>query len=309
MTTLNDYMKTSMRLLREKKQDLVSPDELISFINVGRRDLAMRAQCIRVKTPISGAVITGSVIFPGSGYTGGALLEISPPDFPTGVLPFPGGDQAVGSPVVSSGTIASVSITYGGSGYFQPTASVTDTIGTGASVTLQVSPINVLNQNQEVYPFSDVDLTANPGVRAIHMVKGISIIYANYRYSLPVYAFSIYQARVRQYPFQYTYVPAIASQYGQGVDGSFYVYPLPNATYQYELDCLCIPDDLLNDQSFEALPDPWTDAIPYFACYYAMLSLQNFNAAKMYQQLYDEFALRCSTYARPGRMINPYGRY
>jgi hypothetical protein len=167
----------------------------------------------------------------------------------------------------------------------------------------------VLNANQERYNFADVDLSVFPGVQSIYMVRGISVIYANYRYSLPIYPFSEYQSKIRQYPFQYTYVPTMASQHGQGTSGSFYVYPLPSQTYQYELDAFCIPSDLNTDLSVETLPGPWDEGVPYMTCMLGMMSIQNLNAAKFYKEMFDEYAQRYSNYARPGRGFNPYGRY
>jgi hypothetical protein len=309
VATLNDYMKDAQRLLREQRQDLLTPDNLKVYINRARRDIVMRSQCVRVITPISGGIATASVILSGSGYPGGATVAISTPDFPSGTGMFPNGDQATALAIVQSGTVAGVDISYGGAGYFQPIGSIIASSGSGASVTFQVAGINVLTQGKEVYPFSEIDLSATPGAGAVYMVKGISVIYANYRYSLPVYSFSTYQAYIRQYPFQYQYVPTFASQYGQGVNGSFYVFPLPSQTYQYELDCFCLPQELSTDGSFEIIPDPWTDAVPYLACAYGMMALQNYNVATFYKNWYDEFAQRYSNYARPGRAINPYGRY
>jgi hypothetical protein len=306
--SLNDYLQDTQRLLREQKQELLNPDDMVAFINRARREIAMRSQCVRIITPISGAVITGSVTSPGSGYAG-ATLVISAPDFPSGVGPHPSGDQAVGTVAVSGGSLAAVNISYGGSGYFQPQASVVSSGGIGGNVGLAVSPINVITQGREVYPFSGVDLSGNPGAESVYMIRSISIIYANYRYSLPVYPFSTYQSYIRQYPFQYEYVPTFASQYGQGIGGSFYVYPLPSQTYQYELDCFCTPSDLITDLSVEIIPGPWTDAVAYLACAHGMMSLQNYNIANFYKTWYDEFAQRYSDYARPGRMVNPYGRW
>jgi hypothetical protein len=306
---LNTYLKDAQRLLREQNQSDLNPEDLISFINRARREIAMRSQCIRILTPISGAVTGASIVASGTGYPGGATLAITSPDFPSGVAPKPNGDQATGVLFTSGGSLSSVNIVYGGAGYFMPQASVVASSGAGASVTLQVQPLNLLTQGQEVYPFSGVDLTGNPGVQSVYCVMGVSIIYANYRYSLPVYPFSAYQAYIRQYPFQYQYVPTFASQYGQGANGSFYVFPLPSQTYQYELDCLCIPQDLTAALSFEALPDPWTDAVAYLACAHGMMSIQNYNIANFYKSWYDEFAQRYSNYARPGRATNPYGRY
>jgi len=304
MTTLFDYMKETTRLLRESKQELINPNDMITHINRARRDIAMRSQCVRLLTPISGSVSTISIVAYGSSYTG-ATVAITAPDSPSGVAPFPTGNQATATITLSGTSISTVSVTNGGSGYFQPTASIIGN-GSGASVTLTVANINVLTTGQEVYPFSGIFLPT--GYASVYWVQNIAMIYANYRYALPIYPFSMYQAYVRNYPFQYQYVPTFASQYGQGTSGSFYVYPLPSQTYQYELDCLCIPSDLATNTDTEVLPLPWNEAVPYLATCYGFMALQNYNVANYYKQWYDEFVQRYSNYARGTRMVNPYGR-
>jgi hypothetical protein len=307
--TLNTYLKQTMRFLHEAKQSQLGALDLIDYINRSRRETAMRGQCIRRLTPVSGQVLSASVVNPGSGYTLGVTIGISGPDFFPGTKPFPSGAQATAGAIVQNGTIAAVDVLFGGAGYMQPTGSVIASAGTGASVTFTTTPINTLNLAQEVYPFSDIDVTIFPGVQSVYMVKGLSVIFGSYRYSLACYAFSVYQALIRRYTQGFFYVPEICSQFGQGVDGSFYVYPPPSQQYPFELDCFCLPQDLLTDGSTEALPDPWTDAVPYFAASLCYANLQNFNAAKYYEDAFDKFILRHSNYARPGRMVNPYGRY
>jgi hypothetical protein len=303
------YMKDVQRLLREQKQAFLNPQDLIAYINRARREIAMRSQSIRVLTPISGSITGWTVTAGGSGYSDNPTLTITTPDFPSGVLPYPNGAQATAQAIVQSGVITTIDSTYGGAGYFQPQMTITDTTGTGATATPSLTYINELNQGQEVYPFSGVDLSLNPGCMSVYYVRSISILYNNYRYSLPVYSFSIYQAMIRQYPFQYQYVPTFASQFGQGVSGSFYVYPLPSQSYQYELDCQCLPIDLIDDLSVEALPQPWQDSVAFYACHLAMTELQNYNAATYFLTLYEKFAQRFSNYARVGRVTNPYGRF
>lgn len=308
MASLNTYLEQTQRFLRDQRQELLNPGDLREYVNRARREVAMRAQCLRVLTPISGAVTSASIVATGSGYSSSPTITITAPDFPSGGTINPGGAQATAAAIVQSGTISSVDITYGGAGYFQPSATVTDATGDGASVSLTVSSPNVLVANQEVYPFVDVNLDAFPGVESVYMIKSISILYSNFRYSLPCYSFSEYQAKLRRYPVGYSWVPVCCSQFGQGVSGSFYVYPVPSTTYQYELDCLCIPSDLTTNLSDEALPLPWTEAVPYMCAYLCYLELQNYNAAKFYLDQFDMFVNRYSTYARPGRAITMYGR-
>jgi hypothetical protein len=306
-----EYLKQTQRFLREQKQMFENPADLMVYINRARREVAGRTQCIRRLTPISGQVVSGDVVTGGSGYVS-PVATITTPDFPSGVKPSPNGRQATASATMSGGVITDIVINDGGDGYFQPLVTITDATGpgTGATGTLALSPINTLNIGQEVYPFSDIYLGNWPGVDTIHAVHSVSIIYANYRYSLPMYAFSVYQAKIRNYPTLYQYVPAFASQFGQGNGGSFYAYPLPSQTYQWEFDCFCLPTDMTLDNSIpEPIPQPWTDAVPYMAAQLAYMELQNFNAAKFYQQEFDMRTLGYSTQARPGRVTNPYGRW
>lgn len=309
MTTLNQYLQDTQRLLRQAKQELSNPDDLKVYINRARREIAMRSQAIRVLTPISGSVISVVLSDGGSGYSENPTVTISGPDFPSGNWDDPNGAQATAVATVQDGVIVGVDVTYGGAGYFRPTVTITDDTGTGAEATASVSSINILNAGQEQYRFSDINLAAFPGVESVYFVRGVSLIYSNYRYSLPCYPFSVYQSHIRQYPFQYQYVPTFCSQFGQGVNGSFFFYPLPSQTYQMEWDCNCLPINLTDNQSVEALPQPWTDAVMYFAAHIAMLELQQFNAAKGFLELYEKFAQRYSDYARAGRVINPYGRF
>lgn len=307
--TLFTYQQEVQRFLREAKQGLSNPDDLKAYINTARREIAMRAQAIRIVTPISGSVVECTVDEAGSGYSDTPTVTISAPDFPSGGPFSPNGRQATAIATVQFGTISGIDITDGGAGYFSPTVTIEDDTGTGAEASLTLSDFNKLIAGQEEYRFADIDLSAYPGVEEIYFVRGVSVIYSNYRYSLPCYPFSTYQAMIRQYPFQYRYVPTFCSQVGQGAAGTMYFYPLPSQTYQMEWDCQCIPINLENNQSVEALPAPWTEAVKFYAAHLAFLELQNFNAAKYYLELYDKQAQRYSDYPRAGRVTNPYGRY
>lgn len=307
---LNKYIAQVQRFCRDQRQEFLDVGNLTDYINRARREVAGRTQCIRRLTTISGSIKSWTVTNGGSGYSNSPTLTITPPDFPSGATPNPNGAQATATCVVQNGVITAIYSQYGGAGYFQPQMTITDPTGSGATATANVAFINTLNQGQEVYKFSDVDLSMFPGVGSCYAVKSVNIIYSNYRYTVPIYAFSVYQGFIRQYPAgQYQYVPSFGAQYGQGVDGSFYLYPLPSQTYQIEFDMFCLPADLIDDQSVETIPAPWDDVIPYFAAHLAFAELQNWNVSKYMLQLFDDMTLRKSNYARPGRVVNIYGRY
>jgi len=305
---LTEYRKQVQRFIRDARQQFIDIGDIDSYINRARREVAMRTQCIRILTPVSGSIVTIQVLTPGAGYTN-PTVTISPPDFPSGALPNPRGQQAIAVAQQIGGQITNISVSYGGDGYFTSDVTITDPTGSGATAVASTNPINVTSAQQEIYNFSDVPLSQFAGVKGIFAVHGVSFIFANYRYSLPCYPFTTYQAMVRQYPQQFLYVSTIFSQYGQGEGGSLYMYPIPSTAYQMEWDTFCLPSDLITDQDNEAIPGPWTEAVPYFAAHMCYLELQNLNAAKFYLDLYDNMVHRYSGYARPGRMINPYGRY
>ena len=307
--TLHQYLQDTQRLLREQKQILSNPEDLTRYINRARREVAMRSQAIRFLTQVSAPVVSCKVTAGGSGYVA-PTVTISAPDFPSGAPSNPNGRQAIAAATVQGGKITSIEVTDGGDGYFQPTVTITDAAGLGAAATATVGPLSLLNAGQEQYKFSDIDVSSAPGVASVYFVRSASIIYSNYRYSLPCYSFSTYQAKIRNYPAgHYQYVPTIMSQFGQGAGGSLFFFPLPSQPYQLELDCQCLPSDLETNQSVEALPEPWTDAVMYFAAHFAFLEMQNLNGAKGMLELYEKFAQRYSDYSRAGRITNIYGRW
>lgn len=308
MATLFTYVQQTQRFLRDARQEFTNPADLIVYVNRARREVALRTQCIRALTPISGQVVSCQIQSGGTGYTNPTVV-ITPTDFPSGYGPSPNGRQATAFATIEGGVITAINIQDGGSGYFQPQVSITDPTGSGFVGSLTVSPSNNLNIGQEVYPFSSFDFSANPGVGAAYYVRSVAIIYSNYRYLIPFYSFSVYQGYIRQYPFQYQYVPEFATQFLQGTSGDLFLFPLPSQTYQFEVDCQCLPLDLVDNLSVEAIPDPWTDAVPFYAAHLAYLELQDFNRAQGYLAMYEKFTQNFSNFVRIGRTVNPYGRY
>jgi hypothetical protein len=309
VASLFTYMKQVQRFIRDSSQELVDPEDIKEYCNQARREVAMRSQSIRVLPKISGACISVNITNGGTGYTN-PVVTITPPDSPSGMLPFPNGAQATANCIMIGGQIVSVNITYGGSGYFQPQVLISDPTGTGFEATVGTSVNNTLNQGQECYSFSGVDLSSFPGVGNVYNVRGVAVIYSNYRYALPQYSWSFYQSLIRQYvASQYQYVPTFCSQFGQGVNGTLFMYPPPSQAFQMEWDCQCLPQDMIDDQSVEALPAPWDDAVPFYAAFLAFAEMQNMNTSRAYLDLFDRRMNQISAHVRPGRVSNPYGRW
>lgn len=310
MTTLNDYMQQVQRFLRDARQEQLNPEDLLSYINRARRETAMRSQSIRRLTPISGSIISIEVTEGGTGYSDSPTITISDPDYPSSYGENPNGLQATASAVVNNGVIEQITVENGGDGYWQPTVTIEDDTGTGAEAEVsELTYINQLENGKEVYYTADIDMSMYPGVGEVYMIRSIAILFSQFRYTVGLYSFSEYQAKIRQWSAQWRYVPAIASQFGQGASSSYYFYPVPSQSYQAEFDCTCLPADMVDNNSPEALPAPWTDAVPYWAASLCYEELQNWNAAVYYAKKFDDMVQRYSNYARPGQSVNRYGRY
>ncbi len=117
-------------------------------------------------------------------------------------------------------------------------------------------------------------------------------------------------------------VPVVWSQFGQGasgtgamsnsgtgsiLSGSFFLDPPPDINYTLNIDCVCYPQLVAADTDLEAIPYLFTDAVPFFAAYFALLSAQT-NAriadAEKYYGHYSQFLQRArgssnSSVARP----------
>lgn len=160
-----------------------------------------------------------------------------------------------------------------------------------------------LEANQQVYPFSSVVFAGDPPVLGPINVRTIWLRFDSGLVWVAPEAFeefSLYELNV-QTPA--TGSPTRWAQYGQGVFGSIYLAPVPLAVGTAQADCVCYPIPLVDDTTAEAIPYLWTDAVPYFAAYLALLSAQTgartADADKMLQR-YSQFverARRASTSA------------
>lgn len=98
---------------------------------------------------------------------------------------------------------------------------------------------------------------------------------------------------------------------GTDVSGSFYIGPQPDLVYSLLIDCACYPASLVLDADVEAIPFLYTDAVPYFAAYLALLSAQSDarieQAQKMFS-MYQMFVQRADAASAPSVNKHLYER-
>jgi hypothetical protein len=265
VAVLSDYLQQVQRLVGDVDQALFNIEDLRIYVNLARQQVAAEGQCIRWLTPPANGLAAVTPVAVGSGYTT-ASATVSPPDVP--------GVTALVTPNIVGGAITSYTLTNPGSGYmYLPTVTVSGD-GTGATAAATLLYTSRLLPEVETYNYTDVPVAQLlPGAASILTVLDVAVIWQNVRYAGNELSFSQYQAMVRSYTNpNFLYTSFWFAKFGQGTNGSFYAYPVPDQIYPLELDTLLLPAPLVDDSSVELIPDPWTHAIPFYAAFLALLS-------------------------------------
>lgn len=155
---------------------------------------------------------------------------------------------------------------------------------------------------QEVYNFSTINtqVTAtNSGAQSIIFCQSIAVSWGALKPTLDYMIWNDFQAYLRSYSVVLQGQPAKWSQYGQGFGGSAYLWPVPSSIAPMDWDCICAPIPLVDDTTVEAIPDPWTDAIPYFAAYLGLMNSRRPEEAKNMFSTYKEYMSGCRTWSDP----------
>jgi hypothetical protein len=166
---------------------------------------------------------------------------------------------------------------------------------------------------QRAYSFADIDIgvAATTGIAGVIHVRDILYALASGYRKLTPRPWEWFQQFMLNNPVPTPGEPRAWSQYSQGAaapsggsfaSGNFYLDPPPDQVYALSLDCVCYPVTLEDDLTKEAIPYLWTDAVPFFAAYYAYLSSQTAarqaDAGRMYQH-YQTFLERARKAANP----------
>lgn len=151
--------------------------------------------------------------------------------------------------------------------------------------TLAVSP------SAQQYAFSTINLGGASGVSGVLTVRMMNYVVASgvqRVYPRPWPWFELYELCN---PVPVGAPPRIYSQYGQGLNGTFWIN-LPDTTYTLNLDTACFPIDLVDDTTAEAIPSLWTDAVPFYAAWYTLMQLQKPMDAEAMLRTYEQLVSR-----------------
>jgi hypothetical protein len=172
---------------------------------------------------------------------------------------------------------------------------------------------------QQPYPFSGIVLpTASTvsGIQGVININSLSYNSGNGQLWLTPRPWSWFSLYNQNSAVPQNGPPKEWSQFGQGAapgtsgnqasvgGGSFYLSPAPDDVYTINCNCVCYPIPLALDSDPEAIPYLWTDAVPFFAAYFALMSAQTnarmADAANMYKGHYNEFMDRARKQSNAG---------
>lgn len=100
--------------------------------------------------------------------------------------------------------------------------------------------------------------------------------------------------------------PQITSRLQPGLSGTLWFAPSPDAPYPINLDTVAYPSLLVYDSDPEALPVPWTDAVPFYAAYLCCLSMRDAEGAALMWNEYQKFEQRGTQLTTPSRIPSAY---
>lgn len=166
---------------------------------------------------------------------------------------------------------------------------------------------------QRNYNFTAIStgIAAITGIQGVINVRTINYTVASGYQWIPSRPWEWFNQYSLSNPVPVAGAPASWAQYAQGSagtltgssgSGSFYLDPPPDSIYTLNCDCVCYPTVLLDDSTIEAIPYLWTDAVPFFAAYYALLSAQSGarqGEAMRYYEIYEQFVERARKASNP----------
>lgn len=284
MPTLSEYITQTQQLIHDQSFQTISRTDMISYINRARSRTAQDAQCCRLLVSGQGPITTITVTNGGLGYT-------SPTIIITGGM----GTGATATATIGlGGAITAITVTNPGSNYSPPlTVQITDATGVGATATAQQAA-NLLQTvvGQEVYTYASVNplVAATPGYLRILDVFDIAVTWGGMKPAISQVTFGEIQAYYRSYA-----VPTLGqvykwAKYGQGVNGSLYLWQIPSTAMAMDWDCICLPADLTGAvDEVDAVPDPFSDAVQYYAARLCYFNSQRYQDAGL---MIEEYRMR-----------------
>lgn len=159
--------------------------------------------------------------------------------------------------------------------------------------------------DQAAYAFSSIG-NLSTGTQGIITVRNIWNTSSSYQAIITPREWEYFQNNVYGQAPASAGPPTMWSQVQQGNAGTIYFNPEPDQIYSLQLDTIQIPSDLHLNTDDDALPVPYTDAVPYYAAYMAYLTVNDFDRADKMFMAYRVFVARARAMSVPTLLPRQY---
>lgn len=166
---------------------------------------------------------------------------------------------------------------------------------------------------QQQYPYSGMTFSAAPtvpsGLGAVCNVRSAHVLLSGSppgQQRMETRAWEWFNTFYLSSAVPPTGQPTIFTRLQPGLNGVLWLAPIPDQVYTIQVDAVATPAALASDGDPEALSSPWTDAVPFYAAYLALLSSNNFQAADEMWQQYQRFEQRGTQLTTPTRLPGQY---
>lgn len=181
--------------------------------------------------------------------------------------------------------------------------------GEGECVRRMATVSTVIGQRD--YAFEDLNFTSPTGISGAIHVRRVAVSIGEGQLWMTPRPFEWFDLYCLNNVVPPSGVPDTWAQFQQGAapastgaysGGTFYIDPIPDSVYELRCDCVCYPIPLVLNTDPEVIPYLWTDAVPFLAAYYALLSAQTgarMNDADRMMAMYTQFVQRARTATNP----------
>jgi hypothetical protein len=283
MATLSSYITDVRRLLHDANANFYTDQQLTDYINSARervtRDTGALREIVVAQTPCQ--------VAPGS-----TINNVTPAN-PTAWVPntVVTLNTFVFSNIfiyqyTTAGTSGSTAPPYPASGTnnysnYPPTTAFAD----GTAQLTYVGNCENISYAALTQLMGSSPLSPSSGNTVLDIVN-INLYWGNTRVPMDYLPWSDFNARLR---FWQNYIgrPLAYSIYGQQ---QIYLGPVPDQTYQIEIDCVVLPNalNLSTSTSTDVLNDPYTKPVQFYAAYLAKFYEQSFGESEIYKQEYQK---------------------
>ena len=283
MATLSSYITDVRRLLHDANANFYTDQQLTDYINSARervvRDTGALREIVVAQTPCQ--VAPGSTI--NNATPANPTIWVANTAVTLNTFVF---SNIFIYQYTTAGTSGSTAPAYPASGTnnysnYPPTTAFAD----GTAQLTYVGNCENISYAALTQLMGSSPLSPSSGNTVLDIVN-INLYWGNTRVPMDYLPWSDFNVRLR---FWQNYIgrPLAYSIYGQQ---QIYLGPVPDQTYQIEIDCVVLPNNLnlSTSTATDVLNDPYTKPVQFYAAYLAKFYEQSFGESEIYKQEYQK---------------------